>query len=157
MVATTMHSTIFLAHKLKVDFPSFCFVADQGFIWSPNEQTIFYDADSRDTASLLHEMSHALLRHQDYTRDIELIEMERDAWEYAKTLGEKYKVPIQENDIQDALDTYRDWLHSRSLCPTCKATGLQTKKYLYRCIACTTAWRVNDARTCGLKRNVIIT
>ncbi len=150
-----MRSITSLIHKLQADFPLFHFSTGEDFIWSPKKQTIFYDKSSYDAVSLLHEISHALLDHRDYTRDIELITMEREAWEYAKVLGKKYGIRIHEDSIQDALDTYRDWLHSRSTCPTCKATGLQIKNSLYRCIACDTKWRTNDARTCRLKRYVV--
>ncbi|MCY1379960.1 hypothetical protein D9M68_895230 [compost metagenome] len=79
--------------------------------------------------------------------------MERDAWRYAKEkLGSNYKVTITDTVIQDSLDTYRDWLHARSTCPNCQATGMQNRKRHYRCIACQHVWRVNDARICGLRR-----
>lgn len=153
MDAIIMPSTTLLATKLQADFPAFTFTGADEFRWSPQEQTIFYDHTSDDQASLLHELSHASLRHADYTKDIELIEMERDAWEHATTtLSKRYAVTIDDTIVQDALDTYRDWLHARSTCPHCKATGLQTKKNQYKCLVCETKWRVNDARVCALRR-----
>jgi hypothetical protein len=153
MDATIMPSITSLATKLQADFPAFTFTGADEFRWSPKEKTIFYDQTSDDQASLLHELSHASLHHTDYTKDIELIEMERDAWEYATIhLAKRYAVPIDDATVQDALDTYRDWLHARSTCPHCKATGLQTKKNQYKCLVCETEWRVNDARVCALRR-----
>jgi hypothetical protein len=148
-----MPSTISLATKLRADFPAFTLTAGEGFLWSPSDKVITYDQTSDDMASLLHEVSHAVLDHAQYSKDIELIEMERDAWNHAvKILAARYQVHIHDNTVQAALDTYRDWLHARSTCPKCQATGLQTKKNQYKCIACTANWRVNEARVCALRR-----
>jgi hypothetical protein len=142
-----------LATKLQADFPAFTFVSDTNFRWSPDEKVILYDQASEDLSSLLHELSHAILDHKRYARDIQLIELERNAWSYARdVLADTYSVAIDIDQIEDALDTYRDWLHARSICPGCLATGIQTKKNEYRCIICATTWRVNDARICALRR-----
>jgi hypothetical protein len=148
-----MPSTTSLATKLQKDFPALIFTRSDTFRWAPQTKTIFYDQSSDYEASLLHELAHALLEHAEYTKDISLIEMERDAWELAvQTLAKKYDVNIGDDTVQDALDTYRDWLHARSTCPHCQATGVQTKKDHYKCLACETTWRVNEARLCGLRR-----
>jgi hypothetical protein len=148
-----MPSIASLINKATTDFPSLAFVADTEFRWSPDEHTVFYEANSEDAASFLHELSHAILNHKEYTRDIALLELERAAWSYAQiTLSEKYSVAIEPDYIEDSLDTYRDWLHARSTCPNCKATGLQVKKAEYKCLACRSKWRVNDARICALRR-----
>jgi hypothetical protein len=156
MVVTTMRSTTSLITKLALDYPDYYFKSSNEFHWSPDENVIFYDKESSDQASLLHELSHAILEHKAYSKDIELIELERNAWQYAKqTLSPQYAITIDENDIQDSLDTYRDWLHARSRCPYCEATGVQTKKNTYKCLSCSTSWRVNDARICALRRYTI--
>ena len=148
-----MPSTTSLVTKLQHDFPAYTFQSSTDFHWSPQENTIFYDTKSEDSASLLHELAHAVLKHQNYTKDIILIEMERDAWHYASsTLGPQYKITINDDTVQLSLDTYRDWLHARSTCPQCKATGVQTQKSHYKCVLCSTKWRVNDARICALRR-----
>jgi hypothetical protein len=153
MDATTTPSITSLVAKLQLDYPSYRFKDGEEFRWSPQEKIIFYDAGVDDTASLLHELSHALLGHATYQRDVELIAIERAAWEYAaRVLSEKYEVTITVDTIEDALDTYRDWLHARSVCPSCKATGMQVKDHTYRCIACFTQWRVNDAKSYALRR-----
>jgi hypothetical protein len=153
MDAIIMPSTISLANKLQRDFPALTFLAGDEFRWSPHDNIIFYDQSSDDCASLLHEVAHATLGHTGYTKDIELIEMERDAWERAATqLATAYTTNIEDELIQDSLDTYRDWLHARSTCPHCKATGIQTQRDQYKCLACTTKWRVNEARMCALRR-----
>jgi len=148
-----MLSTTSLAAKLQANFPGFYFSPSDEFRWSPSELTIFYDKASSDVASLLHELSHAVLGHKEYAKDIELIELERDAWTYTKhTLSLLYDVQVEADIVEDSLDTYRDWLHARSACPQCQATGLQTKKNEYKCLVCFGRWRVNDARMCALRR-----
>jgi hypothetical protein len=138
--------------RLEKDFPNIKFRRGSTFRWAPAEQTVYF-ADPDDTTSLLHEVAHALLSHTEYTRDIELLEIERQAWDTAVLrLSKQYGISISEGEVEDMLDTYRDWLHSRSLCPTCEATGLQTDKNSYSCLACNTAWRVNEARSCALRR-----
>lgn len=153
-----MPSITSLITILKADFPDYSFEPSDEFRWSPPGKTIYYDPRSNDPASLLHELSHAILGHADYLRDIQLLEMERDAWHFAKTqLGPAYATPIGEASIEDALDTYRDWLHARSQCPKCLATGIQSKKYLYKCLACRSQWKVNDAKLCALRRRLLAT
>ncbi len=146
MDATTMLSTV---SQLVKDYPSITFKEGADFYWSPEKNTVFYQKNGSE-ALLFHEVSHALLGHKEYDRDITLLAMERDAWEKARELSN-----IPEETIQNHLDTYRKWLHIRSTCPTCEANGHQIKKFQYQCLACGTQWRVNEARICGLKRHVI--
>lgn len=149
-----MPSANSLLDKLSSQFPELHFVEGNRFHWQPTKKTIQYDlSDTSFDAHLLHEASHAVLKHTSYQRDIDLIKMERDAWEHAKvTLGPQFDVIIPAAIIHNDMDTYRDWLHERSTCPTCKATGLQIQKKLYQCVSCRQTWRVNDARICALRR-----
>ena len=157
MDATTMRSIISLVTKLQSDHPQFHFRDEGDFRWDPLTQTIFYDsAAPGDQASLLHELGHALLGHAAYQRDLELLQMERDAWGLTmSTLADTYNLNVNEEEAEEALDTYRDWLHARSTCPKCTQTGLQPRKNAYKCVACGTHWRVNEARRCGLKRHIL--
>src|SRR5690606_10550316 len=122
--------------RLSDDFPNIRFVASDDFRWSPADQTVYFIPESNETAQLFHELSHAILGHHDYSRDINLLKMERDAWEEARKLSKKYGLSVSDDTIQEHLDTYRHWLHSRSTCPKCTATGLQTDEKSYHCIAC---------------------
>lgn len=150
-----MHSIASLVPNLVSDFPDITFVSGERFHWHPETQTISYIETSDDFASLLHEVGHAALGHANFTRDIELIEMERDAWQYAvETLARRYDMAINPATVEDALDTYRDWLHARSICPACQATGVQIKQRAYRCMACRSEWTVNDARQHALRRHL---
>lgn len=148
-----MPSITSLANKLASDFPQLTFSRSDTFRWNPDECVIYYDDTSDDTSALLHEAAHALLRHTSYAKDIELLRLESDAWAFASNnLADNYHIDISDDSIQDALDTYRNWLHARSICPNCQATGVQTAQIVYRCIACQSEWTVNEARTCALRR-----
>ncbi len=149
-----MQSTRSLIKRLRGDFPGFTFESSDGFWWSASKRTIHFDASAENsTVYSLHELSHAILDHKGYEYDIDLVKLERDAWDYARRiLATEYDVTIDETVIQNNLDTYRDWLHARSTCPACDATGLQTKQRTYRCLACGHLWSVNEARICALRR-----
>jgi hypothetical protein len=153
MDVTTMRSTSSLLHKLKTDYPNISFVVGDTFLWDPELKTVFYVNDGPESkALLLHEVSHGLLEHHEYKKDIELLAMEAAAWDKAKHLAEQYHFPISDVLAEDHLDTYRDWLHARSTCINCSATGYQTGKETYACPACNAEWRVNEARVCELRR-----
>ncbi|MDB5167397.1 MAG: hypothetical protein JWN26_542 [Candidatus Saccharibacteria bacterium] len=155
MDATTMPSTPSLIHQLKSDYPEFRFRKAKRFLWSPSEHTVYYTGAEADYAFLLHELSHGLLGHAEYNRDVGLIAMERAAWDKAVELAPSYNLVITEDTVETTLDSYRDWLHARSTCPNCKAIGLQIKQRVYTCPACHHNWRVNEARICALRRYTI--
>lgn len=141
-----------LLHKLQRDHPQLRFIASDVFRWSPSEQSIYY-SPSGEHVDLLHELGHALLGHEGFAQDIELIQKEREAWEYAlHNLAPKYRITISQTHIEAAMESYRIWLHSRSLCPECHETGLQTTNGTYYCAICCCQWRANDARRCMLRR-----
>lgn len=85
---------------------------------------------------MLHEVGHALCKHKDFRMDVERLKMEVQAWEKAKELAQRYEVEIDEDLIQDELDTYRDWLHQKSRCPKCGLTRFQTPDSQYHCPLC---------------------
>ncbi|AGL62401.1 hypothetical protein L336_0699 [Candidatus Saccharimonas aalborgensis] len=149
-----MAKTSWLIEQLKAskDNP-LNFTKGTTFGWDYSTHTVTYDPSRRKCdAYLLHEVGHAILGHQGYQTDTQLLEMERAAWDKARELADMYQIIIDDSDIEESLDTYRDWLHSRSLCPHCNSTGLQAASNHYRCAACQHEWRVNEARTCALRR-----
>lgn len=150
-----MLSTTLLIEKLKQEYPEFHFKKSTQFLWSPSEKTIYYTASDMAYQLLLHELSHGILGHTTYTRDIELITMERDAWDTAGKIASSHNLSIDESLIESTLDSYRDWLHARSTCPKCTATGQQVKKFVYHCPACQHSWKVNEARVCNLRRTAL--
>ena len=149
-----MPSIPLLTKSISKKYPDISLVTGDDFHWSFDDNTITYQAnDPQAAAHILHELAHALLHHQSYSRDIELIGMERDAWSYASTqLAGSFDVNIDDETVQSALDSYRDWLHARSTCPNCSASGIETSKSHYHCLACEHNWRVNEARICSLRR-----
>jgi len=152
VVITMAHNSSLLA-KVQRNFPQFCFHEGSSFRWSPKNSSIYYPVDSFTDAELLHELAHAVLEHHNYTQDIELLHIERQAWEYAtNTLGAQYSVIINPSLVDELMDTYRDWLHARSLCPACLQTSLQTKTGTYQCLNCGCQWRANEARVCMLRK-----
>lgn len=154
MAATTTPSINSLVKRLQADFSDYSFVVGEQFAWNPLENTVYYQKDG-EYSRLLHELGHAILHHRAYRRDIELVRMEADAWHTARELATKYSISLPDEHAEAHMDTYRDWLHARSACPQCDATGLQVSEDHYRCPECTATWRVNEARTCGLQRYTI--
>ena len=154
MVATTMPSIDLLIKSLAADFPKLTFHEADYFSWAPSTNTISFSlSEPHGAERLLHEVAHAELAHKGYERDIDLIAMERDAWQRARTtLSDKYDLAISSEVVEAHMDTYRDWLHARSTCPHCTATGLQIGKKTYKCLACLKTWDVNEARVCALRR-----
>lgn len=137
-------------NKLRRLFPTLKFTAGKQFYWSPETGEIFYNASARGQKavwSLLHESGHALLGHISYKADFELLRLEMEAWEKAKVLAVELGLTIDEDHIQDCLDTYRDWLYKRSVCPNCDTKCLQQGDFVhYRCFNCHTTWKVSSNR-----------
>lgn len=123
------------------------------FYWSPETSEVFYvhraKPKQHDSWSLLHETSHALLQHTSYKADLELLHLEVAAWQHAVELAKNYSIVIDDEYVQDCLDTYRDWLYRRSLCPACGNQCLQSDQTShYSCFNCHTRWHVSPSRFC---------
>jgi hypothetical protein len=143
--------------RLIADFPDINFEAGDGFYWSPKSKSVIYKQNSKSKNiawTLLHEIAHAQLRHKTYSRDIELLNMEVAAWDKAGQLAKKYSIKISEDHIQNCLDSYRNWLHQRSACPSCDTHTLQIDSGHYRCFNCHTKWKVSAARFCRPYRKI---
>lgn len=140
-----------LLRALKADYSRLKFAKGESFSWSPTTKTVTYklsEDDRLNTWSLLHELAHALLNHKTYHTDFELLLLEVAAWEKAKELAAEHDADIDEGHIQDCIDTYRDWLHQRSNCPTCGSTSLQQNSTTYKCFNCNGCWTVTASRFC---------
>lgn len=151
MAATTMPSISWLIDKITDDYPEICVEIGEKCAWNPDSQTITYSPDD-DTSTILHELGHALSGHSVYSLSIELLAMEREAWSRAREVAVSYDITLDENVVEQHLDTYRDWLHSRSLCPSCASTGIEANHNSFECPNCDNRWQVNDARQCQLRR-----
>lgn len=155
MAATTTPSISWVVKQLKETYPDLTFTHSDQFSWHPSERRISYE-NRGDFTTLLHEVGHALLNHQDYQRDIELLAMERQAWVKAGEVARSLGLSIPEDSVEEHLDSYREWLHTKSTCITCGQTGVETSKHHYTCLTCDTSWRVNDARQQHHRRYKIV-
>lgn len=140
-----------LLAKLKQDYPELSFEPGKEFCWSPKNNKIYFDSQAEGAKarwSLLHETSHALLGHLNYSSDFDLLKIEVETWEQTRALASKFGIKIDENYIEDCLDTYRDWLHLRAACPLCGSRSAQISKLIYNCFNCSNSWRVSRSRLC---------
>ncbi len=141
---------------LKKRYPNLTFKEGERYYWSPDQKIIFYKKDEVNKESkwaILHELGHALLDHVDYGGDYSLLRKEAKAWEKAKELAQTFKMTIDDDHIQDCLDTYRDWIYKRSICPKCSTKCLQKSDYRhYVCHNCHTKWKVTSSRFCRAYR-----
>lgn len=138
--------------QVSSSIPGIKLIAGESFSWSPAHQTITYVEDKLNEPegvwALLHETAHAQKQHASYNTDLELLKLEVEAWDLAKNIGKKLDIQIDDEHIQNCLDTYRDWLHRRSSCPNCKIVCLQVTPTQYSCHNCLTNWTVTTSRFC---------
>jgi hypothetical protein len=156
MDATVLSSstTSIFIDRLSKDYPDFSFEPGDQEHWSPETLTVFFSPD-RPCYGVLHELAHALLNHSSYNTDFELLKLESDAWELAIKIGKKYGISIDEDHVQNCLDTYRDWLHKRSTCPSCGTHVLQKNSNNYSCFNCQTTWQVTSGRFVRPYRKIV--
>lgn len=143
-----------IVHKLKARYSHFTFEPGEMARWSPGSKSIVYSSEDTPEAlwGLLHEVGHALLDHTAYTSDAELLQKEAAAWYKALEVSKEYGTTISAEHIEQCLDTYRDWLYKRSLCPVCHQHGLQASSSIYKCPNCSGSWRVTQHRFCRTYR-----
>jgi hypothetical protein len=135
---------------IRADFPDIEFQVSSHFSWHAGTKHISYQKidDIKAIWALLHEIGHAELGHADFASDVDLLQKEVAAWAKAHEIAKKYTLTIDQDYIEDNLDSYRDWLHIRATCPTCYERCLQTDKHTYHCHNCGTVWRVTRSRLC---------
>jgi predicted Zn-ribbon and HTH transcriptional regulator len=136
-----------LIAKLQSKYPRILIETGEKTAWSPKNKCIVIDnIEHKDSlSSVLHEYGHALLKHKDYNSDMQLLKMELEAWEKAKKISPGLGIVLDQDYIENCLDTYRDWVHRRSKCPTCHSHGIQ-KKNEYQCFNCKKTWVVTNSR-----------
>jgi len=146
-------------NQIKKDNPTVHFVAGESFIWSPAKNQITYtnqiDNEEHAIWALIHEVAHYKLDHKKYKSDFELLKLETAAWSKANEIASSYKIEINQDHIQDCLDTYRDWLHTRAKCPNCGVVSMQKKDLHYQCFNCKTVWSVPKSPLCRIKKELI--
>lgn len=125
----------FVSH-LKADFPEFNFRNGRKFAFRPPKTIIIGPEEPSDKLLLLHELGHALLSHRNFETDAKRLKMELAAWNKARELADFYGVFFDEELMESELDTYRNWLDTRSRCPTCGLTCFQSPDGKYHCPKC---------------------
>ncbi len=151
-----MNSISNILPKVRLDFPHLRFEPGDTFRWTPKQNLITYtshqDNAEHGVWALLHEIAHAELGHVSYKGDFDLLQLEVTAWHHAHKLAKKYGISIDKEHVQDCLDTYRDWLHTRASCPVCNVVSLQRSDGLYQCFNCRSRWRVPRSPLCRVSR-----
>jgi hypothetical protein len=132
--------------QIAEDFPTLGFKASEDFYFSARNKCVYYNkiliSSEAGTFQLFHEIGHALSKHHHYESGIELLKMESEAWSKARKIAKQYELEIPEAIIERCLDSYRDWLHLRSVCPNCKNTSVETDANNYHCFNCFQNWSV---------------
>lgn len=146
--------------QLQTDYPDFHFVYGKRFSFRPPKTIVIGPYEGEKTALLaLHELGHGLSGAYSYDLDVERIKIESRAWQEAKKVYSRYaytaidqktgksskktansfnfSLPEWDGDfVESQLDTYRDWLHTRSKCKKCGLTKYQTTDKTYHCPRC---------------------
>ena len=117
-------------------FPNFRFKTGKKFAYHPPKTIIVGPQEPHSELLLLHEISHATLHHSTYQTDVERLKIESEAWDKARELANELNIPFDTNFAENRLDSYRDWLHTKSLCKKCNITRFQTPDGHYHCPYC---------------------
>lgn len=104
---------------IKSIHPEFTFRPGAKFLFRPPKSIRYIESDNNFRLLLLHELSHALLGHFSYERSLERLQIERDAWSKTRELCSLHSVPFDEEFAENELNTYRDWVHQKTLCKHC--------------------------------------
>ena len=141
------------------NFPDLSFQAERFFSWSPQEKTVYFDPrrlrSNTGKIALLHEIGHARLGHTLYKYDIQLLNMELDAWDFVRREAAGYGLDVDETHIADCINSYDTWLQKRATCPSCANFSLQSGRDKYRCFVCGSLWHVNWRKDRRVKRTLL--
>lgn len=121
---------------LKSTYSDFTFKSGRKFLFRPPKSIFYLESNENFRFLLLHELAHALLGHFSFSRSLERLEIERDAWEKTRELCELHNVAFDESLAEAELDTYRDWVHQKTLCKTCGQTCLEVSSESLFCPFC---------------------
>ncbi len=133
--------------ELSAEYQGFSFILSNRFKYKP-KKSIYIDENCSLTMPYfalltLHELGHALCKHGDYNTSVERLRIESEAWECAREVilthqnwKKQYRITYDEEFVEKMLDSYRDWLHQKTLCKDCGLTRYQTKDGNYHCPNC---------------------
>ena len=140
---------------LETNYSQFKFYPSSRFRFHP-PKTIYYELpilpiSNQDiplqfqsfAMQLLHELGHALSNHNSYQLSIDRLKKETEAWQSAKKVfalhpewTKKYPFHYEQNFVELHLDTYRHWLHQKSVCKNCGLTRFQNQSGQWICPRC---------------------
>ena len=123
-------------NKIKTTYPDFIYKEGKKLALPPPKTIIIDPWEPEYALLLLHELSHAILGHKSFRTDVERLRIESEAWDKAESLSKTFKIPFDRDFAEKELDSYRDWLHQKSLCKTCGITRFQTPDGKYHCPLC---------------------
>lgn len=117
-----------LVPKLQALYPNLSFKFGRRFAFKPPKTISIGPDEGPYTPQLLfHELGHALSKEYAYSTKVERLRIESIAWQTGKAAYQEHQqalnLPSWDDDFaEDNLDTYRDWLHQKSICRTCGLT-----------------------------------
>ena len=117
-------------------FPNFSYKNGKKYTYIPPKTIVLGPPEPHSELLLLHEVSHAILKHKCFKTDAERLRIETAAWDKARELAKDLKIPFSSDFAEQNLDSYRDWLHKKSLCKKCHLTRFQTPDGKYHCPRC---------------------
>lgn len=125
-----------LLKSLEKTYPELRFKPGKRFSFRAPKTITYVEGEENFNLLLLHELGHALIKKFDFKTDVERLKIESDAWAEAKSQASLFKIPFDEEFAESELDSYRNWLHKKSLCKTCGLTRYQTPDGVYHCPHC---------------------
>lgn len=121
---------------LSAKFPDFRFKIGARFSYKYPGTITLGPLEQHYSLLALHEVGHALCGHQNFGTHIERLKIEREAWDKARELATEFNLKFDDDFAESQLDTYRDWLHTKSKCKKCGLTRYQTSDGHYHCPHC---------------------
>ncbi len=121
---------------IKKTYPEFTFRPGRKFLFHPPKSIRYLESDENFRFLLLHELSHALLGHFSFNRSLERLQIERDAWAKTRELCSLHSVTFNEELAETELNTYRDWVHQKTLCKHCGLSCLEVSSESLYCPFC---------------------
>ena len=125
-----------LLQKIMTKYSDFAYHTGSKFTFRPPKTIILGPFEPHYSLLFCHELGHALSGEDHFDTDVERLKIERLAWDKAQELCTEFHIPYDEEFVEEQLDSYRDWLHSKSKCPQCGLTRYQTKNGQYHCPHC---------------------
>ena len=117
-------------------YPDLTFKIGQRFSFTPPRTITLGPKEPFYSLLVLHELGHALCKHNNFITHIRRLAIEREAWDKARDLPHEFGIEFNEDFAESQLDTYRNWLHSKSKCKKCGLTRYQTDDGRYHCPYC---------------------